>query len=286
MHENIKSLTNRFLMFLFIFTSSSYALSSDIKLLSNIPYGEAKEQVLDVYYPSVKQKDAPVIFMVHGGAWRFGDKSSRSVVKNKVAHWVPKGFIFISVNYRILPKIRPIEQAKDIKKAILFSQQNVHKWGGSSKKFILMGHSAGAHLISLISASKHLYIKPWLGTIAFDSAVYDVPKTMNAPSPKRFYKKAFGKSPIYWKKASPTHILSHKMPPFLAVCSSKRKDDSCIQAKHFVKKAKSYGTDAQFLRFDFSHRKINIELGKDYDYTQQIDEFIQKLDSDIYSTTN
>lgn len=283
MYGNIKSVAHGFLVFFALFTSSSYALASDIRLLSNISYGESKEQVLDVYHPSVKREGAPVIFMVHGGAWRIGDKASKAVIKNKVAHWVPKGFVFISVNYRMLPKTRPIEQAEDIKKAILFSQQKVHEWGGSSGKFVLMGHSAGAHLASLVSAGDHGRIKPWLGTVALDSAAYDIPKIMNSPSPKRFYKKAFGKSRAYWKEASPIHVLSGKLFPFLAVCSSKRKDDSCLQAKSFIEKAKSYGSHTQLLRFDFSHRNINVELGKDFCYTRQVDEFIKELDTSIES---
>lgn len=277
MYNNIKSFTRILLVSFVFFASSSYALSSDIKLLSNISYGSDKEQVLDVYYPSLKQKDAPVIFMVHGGAWRFGDKASKAVVKNKVAHFVPKGFVFISVNYRMLPKTHPIEQAQDIKKAILFVQQKVDKWGGSSKKIILMGHSAGAHLISLISVSKDPTIKPWLGTIALDSAIYNVPKVMNSSSAKRFYKKAFGRSVPYWENSSPIHQLSSKIPPFLAVCSSKRKDDPCLQAKNFVEKAKSYGAYAKLLPFDFSHREINVNLGYDDTYTQQVDAFIKML---------
>lgn len=48
---------------------------------------------------------APVIFMVHGGARRTGDKAISRVVQEKVARWVPKGFVFISVNYRLYPTV-------------------------------------------------------------------------------------------------------------------------------------------------------------------------------------
>jgi len=86
--------------------SKSYALFSEVKVMSDISYGNSKKQVMDVYYPSVKRKDAPVIFMVRGGAWLIGDKVSNAVVKNKVVYWVPKRFVSISVNYRKLPEIR------------------------------------------------------------------------------------------------------------------------------------------------------------------------------------
>jgi acetyl esterase/lipase len=266
-----------FLVLVTLFASRAFALPTGVEVLSDIAYGDSKLQTLDVYYPSVQQKDAPVIFMVHGGAWRVGDKASRAVIKNKVAHWVPKGFIFISINYRMLPELQPIEQAKDVEKALMFSQENVLNWGGAPEKFILMGHSAGAHLVSLVSVHQNPRIKSWLGTIALDSAAYDIEEIMKEDSPPRFYKKAFGRNPAYWKKASPIHELNNKLPPFLAVCSSKRKDGSCSQAEKFVEKAKRYGSQALLMPVDFSHRKINVELGKDYCYTLHVDDFIKRL---------
>jgi len=254
-------------LFITCFTSLGYALPENIEVISDIPYGEDKDQVLDVYYSPTFEKNAPVIFMVHGGAWRIGDKTAKSVVKNKVAHWVPKGFIFISINYPMLPKVQPIEQSENVAKAILFAQQHIHQWGGASEKFILMGHSAGAHLISLVTARNHKTLKPFLGSIALDSAAYDLVQIMNAESVSRFYKKAFGETSLYWQQSSPIYLLSGKSSPFLAVCSSKRKDVSCSQAERFLEKAESYGTQTQLLPIALSHRKINMDLGKENCYT-------------------
>jgi acetyl esterase/lipase len=283
MLSNMKLFYPLFLVFFGFYTQNSFALPNEIKFKSDIAYGKSDQQILDVYYPSVKRDEAPVIFMVHGGAWRIGDKASTSVVKNKVAHWVPKGFIFISVNYPMLPEARPLEQAEYVEKALIFSQRNIHRWGGSPEKFILMGHSAGAHLVSLVSVRNNAAIKPWLGTVSLDSAAYDVEKIMNAQSPARFYKKAFGTNPAYWKRASPIHVLTNKLPPFLAVCSTKRKEDACIQAKHFVEKAQRYDNNAKILPVAFSHRGINEKLGSDYCYTREIDGFLNTLDSSIKS---
>ena len=259
--------------------TNSYA-EPNIKVIRDIAYGDNSAQKLDVYIPPNAQ-NAPVIFMVHGGAWKIGDKSAKAVVKNKVSFWSKKGFIIVSTNYRLMPEARPIQQAKDVQLALSFSQQKAAKWGGSADRFLLVGHSAGAHLIALISANdksnEKNAIKPWLGAIYLDSAAYDIVEVMKSKSPPRFYKKAFGEGRVYWQKASPLHQLSSKIPPFLAVCSLKRNDDSCGKAKAFVTKAKTFGTDAQLLPLDASHRKINLELGKDNSYTQSIHHFIMKL---------
>ena len=265
--------------------SNSYTPPSDIKVLSDISYGQDTDQTLDVYIPS-DAKDAPVIFMVHGGAWSGGDKANKPEFENKVAHWVSKGFIFISTNYRTLPKVKPVEQTKDIVAALGFSQTNSRKWGGSPEKFILMGHSSGAHLVSLVSSNYNRIrgngVMPWLGTISLDISGYDIVKKVTGPNPSEFYKEKFGENPDHLKKASPFHALVDKIPPFLAICSLKS-NDACLQAKNFINKAKDFGTYVKLLPIDLSHGKINSELGKDVCYTNHVDDFLKKLSPSIAS---
>ena len=46
-----------------------------VKVLRNVAYGAAKDQRMDIYLPAqASTQPAPVILMVHGGAWAFGDK--------------------------------------------------------------------------------------------------------------------------------------------------------------------------------------------------------------------
>jgi len=278
----IKSLI--FLSFILI-SSRAHALPSDMKLLSDIAYGKHADQVLDVYIPA-NAKDAPVIFMVHGGGWRGGDKADRGDVENKVAHWGAKGFIIIFTNYRLLPEMDPFGQAKDVEAALRFSQKRAGEWGGSSEKFILMGHSSGAHLASLAASLRSTVtgneIIPLLGTVSLDISGYDVVKRITAQNSPEFYIERFGTDPDYWEKASPFHALRDKIPPFLAICSL-RSDIACIQAEDFIKKAKSLGTDGEVLAVDLSHMEINRELGKEVCYTKKVDNFLKKLSPGIKS---
>ena len=91
--------------------NSTKSISTDSKTVvsNDIAYGPSDAQTLDVYAPS-DANNAPIIFMVHGGAWRFGDKATGAVVENKVSRWVEMGFVFVSVNYRLLPEAGPREQ--------------------------------------------------------------------------------------------------------------------------------------------------------------------------------
>lgn len=263
----------------FSFSANSQAFHTQ----SDVPYGPDSRQVFDVYTPN-NAKNAPVIFMVHGGAWRIGDKASKTVVKNKVNFWLSKGFVLISTNYRLLPTVKPVEQAHDVARALSYAQKNIKQWGGRSDQFVLMGHSAGAHLVSMISTdtriSHEFNTQPWLGTVAIDSAAYNVVELMSVKRPKRLYKKAFGTNKKYWQQASPFYLLSSSIPPFLAICSLKRGDESCGPANAFVTKVKSLGSIANLKRYNLSHRELNKNLG-DLNaanrYTRDVEQFIDRL---------
>lgn len=262
-----------------ILTACSFAsLTVDAKSIHPLTqsYGNNPAQKIDIYSPPTVNM-TPIIVMVHGGAWRVGDKDESSVVKNKAAHWLPQGFIFISINYRLLPEADPYTQAMDVAQALHYIDLHAKEWGGDTNKMIVMGHSAGAHLVALLSASPTLLaqekIPPWRGSIILDSAAMDVTRIMKT-SHYRLFDKAFGNNENYWLKTSPITQLEKNSIPMLLVCSTRR-DYSCLQAQDFSARAKSLGALTLVLPEDLSHGEINKNLGMQSDYTQAVDDFIK-----------
>lgn len=242
----------------------------------DLPYGPHPAQRYDLYLPAAAHQ-APIIFMVHGGGWRTGDKASASVVDNKVAHWLRRGYALVSTNYRLLPAADPLEQARDVAAAFTEVQRQAPGWGGDPARMVLMGHSAGAHLVSLLASDARLAqgVTPWLGAVALDSAAFDIPRIMNQPH-FALYDDAFGRDPAFWQAASPLLQLQRGAKPLLAVCSTRRAE-ACAQADAFARKAEVLGVSVTVLRQDLSHRQINQALGKDPAYTAAVDAFLRRL---------
>jgi len=263
-------------------TAARVAVRAEPRIVRNVRYGSDIRQRFDVFAPP-DAKDAPVIFMVHGGGWAYGDKSARGVTENKVAHWVPRGFVVISTNYRVLPTADPLEQAKDVARAIAVAQQRAASWGGDRSRFILMGHSAGAHLVTLLatapSLASDLPLAPWLGVVSIESGALDVVEIMHGRH-ARLYDRAFGSDTAYWRAASPMHVLSEPTRPMLLVCSIRR-PESCGRADRFAAKATALGGRASVLREDLSHADADARLGLDPGYTSAVDAFIRSLDAGI-----
>ena len=264
-------------------SGSTRSLPVGVIMKGDLAYGDDPSQRLDVYLRGDAKTPMPIIFMVHGGAWKYGDKRMGTVIENKIQRWVPKGFIFVSVNNRLLPAANPFEQAEDVARALAYVQQHATEFHGDPDRVILMGHSAGAHLVSLVATHPNLAVKqgvkPWLGTVSLDSAAYDITEIMQHRHYK-FYDEAFGKDPAFWKKTSPSLTMVDPLAPLLAVCSSRR-DDSIPQAKQFAARAKQSGSSVTVLSEDLSHKEINQKLGEPGTYTEAVEAFLRKLDAQI-----
>ena len=262
--------------------SRSATLPAGVRLLRDVAYGPQPRQRMDVYLPAPGAGDkAAVVFLVHGGGWRYGDKAHSRLVQNKVARWVPRGVVLVSVNYRMLPEAGPDEQLRDVARALAAAQRQAPSWGADPQRFVTMGHSAGAHLVALLAATPALAqaqgALPVRGTVALDSAALDVPRIMDERH-ARLYDQAFGSDPAFWRAVSPVHQLQQPAPPVLAVCSTRRRV-SCDQAQRFAAQGRALGMRVEVLPQDLSHGQVNEQLGLPGAYTDAVEAFMRSVDS-------
>ena len=180
---------------------------------------------LDIYYFDTWSELKPVVIYVHGGGWAIGDKSNS--LDNKTKLFDSLGYVFISVNYRLSPfpyqpdnpnRIKNPTHVKDVAKAVKYIYDNIENYGGNNNKMAIMGHSAGAHIVSLLSTdSRHLSevgleMNTIKGVISLDTQAYDINTVMESSSPSsstyKMYINAFGNDAESWKEASPTNFIS------------------------------------------------------------------------------
>ncbi|MDB5492511.1 MAG: hypothetical protein JWO78_2360 [Micavibrio sp.] len=253
-----------------------------INVIHDFPYGALPDQKMDIYSKG-NPSGAPVIFMVHGGGWRNGGKDIGKTVDNKVARWVPEGFVLISINYPMIPDAGVAAQAGHVALALATAQKHAAQWGADPAKFILMGHSAGAHLVSLLNADPDAAYRhgaePWIGTVSLDSGAMNVVELMQAHH-ARLYDDAFGTDPEQWKALSPYYAMTTKAGPWLNVCSTKR-DTSCSQSKAMADRAATLGVRAALHQENLTHGQINGNLGLTGAYTVAVEAFMAALDPKV-----
>lgn len=264
--------------------SRKIVLPPDTYRFADIPYGEHPRQKLDVYTPftiqEVNDEKLPIVMMVHGGGWHGGDKALRDVVQNKIHYFLPRGYLFVSINYRLTPEVNPAEQAGDVGRALSFIQKHAATWGGDAKRIVLMGHSAGAHLVTMLTSdvaiAEEANVQPWLGTIALDSAAYNVVELMHSRH-RRVYDRAFGRDPLFWEFASPALQLQSTPAPMLLVCSTLW-SHSCQQAEAYAGIIESLGGHVAVHQVVLRHTMVNRMVGAPGSITEAIQQFLLSID--------
>lgn len=246
-------------------------------VLRDIAYGPDPKQRYDVYLPAHPQTNAPILLMVHGGGWRRGDKAMANVVNNKAAYWLNKGFVFVSVNNRLLPEADPLTQARDVARALASVQQQARQWSADPARVVLMGHSAGAHLVALLGSAPGSFLQQAgaqrpIGVVSLDSGALDIPALMAQPRVPQLYTDAFGSNPAFWRTVSPQQQLERSALPMLLVCSSTRHvpTSPCDEARKLSQQARSLGVPMQVLPEAMAHGEINAALGLPTAYTTAV----------------
>jgi arylformamidase len=187
----------------------------EVKTVKDVTYCEGKDEdkakhKLDLYLPK-DQKDFPVLFFVHGGSWRTGNKGMYTAVGNSFAG---AGIGTVVINYRLSPKVQHPAHIEDVAKAFAWTAENISKYGGKADQIFACGHSAGGHLVSLM-ATDPSYLKAEKRTPADIRGVVAISCVYSIDSDFRLFNSVFGKDPDVCKKASPLTHATGKHPPFL-----------------------------------------------------------------------
>ncbi|MDB5551692.1 MAG: esterase/lipase-like protein [Rhizobium sp.] len=245
----------------------------------DVPYGLDGAQKYDVYLPE-ERANAPIIVMVHGGAWTSGDKQDDNVARAKAGYFVAKGYIFVSLNYRLLPKSDPLIQAADVALGIANIQKNAIKWDGDKSKIVLMGSGAGGHITALLSSNPSLASDQgatvWAGAVVLETAALNIPGIMSGNHDNR-YDTAFGSNAEFWEDSSPAHLVDSSGVPILVVCSTESNEDTCAKANAFKQNADNAGVNVTVSPQSMSPWEVNSRVGVSTSYTDTIGSYIDSL---------
>lgn len=105
---------------------------------------QSDSQVMDIYFHKSRKK-SPVIVLIHGGAFMFGNQKME-LIKPVIKMAVNKGYVVASVDYRKSNESKFPSSIFDIKSSVLYLKSHSKEYGIDSNKIILWGESAGGYL--------------------------------------------------------------------------------------------------------------------------------------------
>ncbi len=145
-----------------------------VTIRSDLAYGPAERNVLDVYAPSARPAAAmPVVIFFHGGGFIRGNKTDRANVGYFFAR---HGVLALLANYRLGPKNTWPAGAQDVAATVRWAQAHAAEFGGDPKRIVLIGESAGAANVALAVFDSKIRSGKKLGIsgAVLESGVYDV----------------------------------------------------------------------------------------------------------------
>ncbi|APE45257.1 lipase [Sulfitobacter alexandrii] len=127
----------------------SHALAETYRVERSVSYGPSPRQSFDLVFPPDQQSGAPLHMFIHGGYWRAGSKEAHTLVAAPV---VAAGGIAALVGYDLMPQTRLAEIVAQVRRAARHLVRLAPDIGADPERFTVSGHSAGAHLASLLAS--------------------------------------------------------------------------------------------------------------------------------------
>ena len=260
------------------------------RVTRDVPYATAHErQVLDVYAPD-GAKNLPVVFWIHGGGWQTGNKG---MVALKPKAFTEAGFVFVSINHRLLPTVEMGAITRDVATALGWVHKNIAAHGGDPDRLLVMGHSSGGQLAALMctddryAKAEGFALTMIKGCVPVDADTFDIPaiievaetraRVHHLPLPTYGHRQKFGNDPAkHLDFSAVTHVAKGKgIPPFLILHIAGH-PDTTAQARRMADVLQAAAIPVKVVAGqETTHASINDNLGSPNDpVTKEVFAFV------------
>lgn len=183
----------------------------------DVAYGPHVRQRLDVFHVPGTAPKVAVIY-VPGGGYTGGDKrSDDTIFANIGCYFARRGMLGITMNYRLAPEVQWPAGAQDVASAVAWVKANGKRYGMSTDRIVVFGHSAGAsHCATYLFDPEIKGGEQIAGAVLVSGPAYRLDPSDLATRPN--FKAYFGDDQTRFDRLSAAnHVAGTKVPVMLAV---------------------------------------------------------------------
>jgi acetyl esterase/lipase len=193
--------------------------------------------------------------------------------------FMDSGFVFVSINHRLLPTVDMAAITRDVASALGWVHRNIAAHGGDPARVLVMGHSSGGQLAALMctddryAKAEGFSLTIIKGCVPVDADTFDIPaiievaetraRAHHLPLPTYGHRQKFGDDPAKHRDFSAvTHVARDKgIPPFLILHIAGH-PDTTAQARRLAAALEAAGVPAKVVAGrEATHASINDNLG-------------------------
>ncbi|CAH0050447.1 unnamed protein product [Clonostachys solani] len=230
--------------------------------------------------------DAPIIVFIHGGSWRVGSYLD-SIGSTKVVHLLEKGYAFATVNYTLFPLVTVAEQVQEVANSLGYLTRNAARLEFDHSRIILMGHSSGAHTVTLLGTDTSYLDRAGVAihniraVISLDGSNYNaMAEVLDSPGPVAENMIAgLGRNTDVLRAMSPTYNARTPNANAFLLLHAERQGD-IRQTEEFKSVLNAAGTSVNLHVFEGEsfegHMQMLLRLGdKEYPATVVLDDWLE-----------
>ena len=179
----------------------------------DVRYGGGEGETLDIY--PTPSAGAPVLVFIHGGYWRSSDKSLHAFI---APSFTAAGALVMVPNYALCPAVGIEHIVLQMTRCLAWVHRYAAIYGGDPSRIVVVGHSAGGHLASMMLGCRWKEVDASLpaqlisGALAI-SGVFDLEPLRHAP----FLKDDVKLTPASVKRLSSVFFPRPRKPLYVAV---------------------------------------------------------------------
>lgn len=179
---------------------------------------------VDIYQPKNDNTPNPLIFIIHGGYWKAGDKY---VHTQQGIEFAEMGYTAVSVNYRLSEKHKFPANIEDIYDCLKYLIDNAAKYNIDPTRIVTYGGSAGGHLSAFIGLAANTPGREYNSEINSSSikgiitlyGMHDLtlPIQKEHPYTIQYIGSSFDEASAKYRDASPIYHVDNDDPPLLII---------------------------------------------------------------------
>ncbi len=210
-------------------------------VVQRLSYGPTEVEALD-WYPSGSAR-APLVFFVHGGAWRRGQAKDYAMAAGWLnltgAHLVVPDFSAVTDVHGSL-----LTMAEQLQNALAFTARKAAELGADPQRIYVVGHSSGAHLAACLASYNWLqkgFTESPVHALVCCSGMYELePVSLSSRSNYVNF------TPKTLQDLSPMRRLHNFTMPVSVACGEFESPEFKRQAKEFAQGLSDHKADLRF----------------------------------------